>query len=101
MKASHKPSEIGALTIQGYSYTVSNMKTTIDMPEDLVLEAKTAALSRKTTLRSLVLRGLRREIQNPSLEPESPIRGLLDLDTDLWRNTSADRYVKSLRKDWT
>ncbi len=77
------------------------MKTTIDLPEDLVLKAKTVALTRKTTLRGLVLRGLRREIQNPSAEPESPISALLRLEGGLWQDLPADLYVESLRKDWT
>lgn len=89
------------LTIQVYSYTVSRMKTTIDLPDDLVLQAKTVALSRKTTLRSLVLRGLQREIQSPSPEAQSPIRALLNLETGLWADTGADEYVENLRKDWT
>ena len=77
------------------------MKTTIDLPDDLALRAKTVALSRKTTLRNLVVRGLEREIRNPSPEPTSPIRGLLNLDARVWKDTSSDEYVETLREDWT
>ena len=34
------------------------MKTTIDMPEDVLHRAKVAAAQRRTTLRELVLKGL-------------------------------------------
>jgi hypothetical protein len=34
------------------------MKTTIDLPDDLLLRAKIAAAQRKTTLRALVVTGL-------------------------------------------
>ncbi len=34
------------------------MKTTIDLPDDLLLRAKIAAAQRKTTLRALVVMGL-------------------------------------------
>jgi len=76
------------------------MKTTIDLPDELALQAKTAALSRKTTLRNLVVRGLEREIRHPSPGPQSPIRGLLNLNTQVWRDTASDEYVATLRKDW-
>ncbi|MEX2606169.1 MAG: hypothetical protein WD708_02390 [Kiritimatiellia bacterium] len=39
------------------------MKTTLDLPDDLLLEAKSMALRRRTTLKSLVEHALRREIQ--------------------------------------
>lgn len=38
------------------------MKTTIDLPDDLLIEAKKRAAERRTTIRSLVARGLRREL---------------------------------------
>jgi hypothetical protein len=47
------------------------MKTTFDLPEDLLQEAKIAAVKRKTTLKDLVQTGLKMAIQ---LEPESSSR---------------------------
>lgn len=79
---------------------VFRMKTTVDLPEDLVIEAKTVALSRKTTLKNMVMRGLRREIQNPSPEEGGPLDGLLELESGLWKGTDPDAYVKALREDW-
>jgi hypothetical protein len=38
------------------------MKTTVDLPDDLVVEVKKAAAERRTTIRDLVERGLRREL---------------------------------------
>jgi len=41
---------------------VSHMKTTIDLPDDLLIAAKKRAAEGRTTLRKLFERGLRREI---------------------------------------
>ncbi len=38
------------------------MKTTLDIADDLLIEAKKIAIERRTTLKELVTRGLRREI---------------------------------------
>ena len=40
----------------------SCMKTTIDLPDDLLIAAKKLAAERRTTIRSLVERGLRKEL---------------------------------------
>lgn len=47
------------------------MKTTLDLPDDLLIEAKTLAVRRKTTLKALVESALRREIR-PAAEVENP-----------------------------
>ena len=44
------------------------MKTTIDLPEDLLVRAKVCAAERRTTLRELVVEGLRRVTGSPSEE---------------------------------
>ena len=55
-----------------YTHTVSHIvKTTLVLPDDLLLEAKTLAVRRKTTLKALIEAALRREIR-PSMEPENP-----------------------------
>jgi len=79
---------------------VYHMKTTIDLPDDLLMEAKTAAILRKTTLRQLVARGLRRELQSASEDEPSAIRSLRRLDAGPWRGVSADHYVEDLRRNW-
>jgi len=47
------------------------MKTTLDLPDDLLIEAKSVAARRKTTLRAVVESALRREI-HPAAEVENP-----------------------------
>jgi hypothetical protein len=39
------------------------MKTTVELPEDLLLEAKRKALETRTTLRDILERALRRELR--------------------------------------
>lgn len=42
---------------------VNNMKTTIDLPDELLIAAKKYAAEHRTTLRALVSRSLRRELE--------------------------------------
>ena len=51
------------------------MKTTLDLPDDLLIAAKQVAARRRTTLKEMVTRSLRREIgldSAPPLAPDSP-----------------------------
>lgn len=41
------------------------MKTTIDLPEELLVKAKMLAAERRTTLRELVVEGLKRVTDSP------------------------------------
>jgi len=45
------------------------MKTTVELPDDLLIATKKAAAERRTTIRDLVERGLRHEL---GLPPEPP-----------------------------
>ncbi|MFQ3670561.1 MAG: hypothetical protein SNJ84_03795 [Verrucomicrobiia bacterium] len=47
------------------------MKTTLDLPDDLLLEAKAIAVRRKTTLKAIIEHALRREIR-PASDLENP-----------------------------
>lgn len=47
------------------------MKTTLDLPDELLLEAKMLAVRRQTTLKAVVESALRRELR-PVAEMESP-----------------------------
>ena len=47
------------------------MKTTLDLPDDLLIEAKSLAARRKTTLKAIVESALRREIR-PASEINNP-----------------------------
>ena len=44
------------------------MKTTLDLPDELLIEAKATAARRRTTLRAIVEHALRREIDTKSNE---------------------------------
>ncbi len=48
------------------------MKTTVDLPDDLLIEAKKRAAEQRTTLRRLFARGLRRELEaaGPAPRPD-------------------------------
>lgn len=46
------------------------MKTTLDLDDDLLIEAKAVAARRRTTLKAMVEHALRRELQ--PAEPENP-----------------------------
>ncbi len=48
------------------------MKTTLELPDDLLIAAKTVAARRRTTLKDLVTRSLRREIGLDQRESEVP-----------------------------
>ena len=45
--------------IYGFSDTLTRMKTTVELPDGLMREAKRAALRERTTVRALIERGLR------------------------------------------
>ncbi len=47
------------------------MKTTIDLPDELLIAAKKRAAERRTTLRTLFERGLRRELAGGARAGES------------------------------
>jgi hypothetical protein len=50
------------------------MKTTIDLPETLLEEARRAAAQRSTTVRALVEAGLRRELRERAKAPRFRLR---------------------------
>ena len=47
------------------------MKTTIDLPDDVLHRVKIIAAQRKTTLKELVLQGLKLVTQSPPLDGET------------------------------
>lgn len=48
------------------------MRTTLDLPDDLLAQAKIAAVERGCTLRALFAQALERELRQPALEPQTP-----------------------------
>ena len=76
------------------------MKTTIELPDDLILEAKRTALNRRTTLRALMLNGLRREIGFEVDETPHGLNALVAVGRNDWQNISADQHVDTERVGW-
>ena len=74
------------------------MKTTVDLPEDLLHRAKIAAVERKTTLREPVFQGLDYVLQQPVLDPEASRRAVMErlLERMEAKNT---RPMVPLRRD--
>ena len=54
-----------------FPYSHPYMKTTLELPDDLLIEAKAVAARRRTTLKAMIEHALRREIAPvPSPKPE-------------------------------
>jgi hypothetical protein len=54
-----------------YGNMVCCMKTTVEIPDDLLVEAKKHAAEHRTTIRALIERGLRRELGGQALAPKA------------------------------
>jgi predicted transcriptional regulator len=76
------------------------MKTTIELSDELVMEAKKLAIERRTTLRALVEQGLRHELGMPAEPASHPLERIATLDAEIWKGVKADRYVAGERADW-
>jgi len=55
------------------------MKTTLDLPDDLMIEAKATAARRRITLRELFTRALERDLR-PAPQPRSDDHFVIDED---------------------
>lgn len=82
------------------------MKTTLDLPDDLLIEAKTLAARRKTTLKAIVESALRREIRPASdLENPDPARfevgpfGILRIRKPLGGPPITPALVRAIQND--
>lgn len=51
---------------------MARMKTTLDLPDDLLMEAKSIAARRRITLKAMVEHALRREIGPATPQPAIP-----------------------------
>jgi hypothetical protein len=76
------------------------MKTTIEVPDDLILEAKRAALNRKTTLRALMLSGLRRELSLSAPNTPHPLLDIAYVGGREWKNSNALDDLEKERNAW-
>ena len=84
------------------------MKTTIELPDDLFLQAKRKALENRTTLRQIVERALRRELMGGKTEARRPRRirwitspGGLPPGLDLSDRAEMWEWISVLPRPWT
>ena len=75
-----------------------SMKTTIDLPEELLHRAKVAAAQRRTTLRELVFQGLAQVIEHPEADAEVRRRATIQKLLDRMEATNTTPMVP-LRRD--
>lgn len=76
------------------------MKTTIEVPDDLILEAKKTALNRKTTLRALMLSGLRRELAHSEPNARHALLDIASVGGRDWQKTDALDDLEKQRNAW-
>jgi len=76
------------------------MKTTVDLPASLLKQAKHKALQNNTSLRALMISGLKKELASPMTTASDPIEQIRNAGKQVWRGIRADRYVDGLRKNW-
>ena len=66
----------GTVTDRGVGHIYGNMgfrmKTTIELPDKLLIAAKKRAAETRATLREIFERGLRRELRKPKAPPRGP-----------------------------
>ncbi len=62
---------MGRIDNDPQTHTMTHMKTTLDLDDALLIEAKSAAARRRTTLRAVVEHALRRELM-PAVEATNP-----------------------------
>jgi hypothetical protein len=76
------------------------MKATVDLPESLLKQAKRKALQNNTSLRALMISGLKKELASAMKAVSDPIEQIRNAAKEQWRGIKADRYVRELRKNW-
>jgi hypothetical protein len=76
------------------------MKTIVDLPEPLLRQAKHKAMQNNTSLRALMISGLKKELASPMNTVSHPIEQIRNAGKQLRRGVRADRYVRELRKTW-
>jgi hypothetical protein len=76
------------------------MKTTVEIPDDLLVEAKKHAAEHRTTIRALIERGLRRELgsQRPSPRPQRPAIRWVTVPGGLPKGMDASNRAKMLQR---
>ncbi|MDA0765306.1 MAG: hypothetical protein O3A92_00585 [Verrucomicrobia bacterium] len=70
------------------------MKTTIELPDDLVHRAKVLAAERRTTLRELVLQGLEHVLAGPQMTARDRAKTLFAAMDELPEFAAGDRLKR-------
>ena len=76
------------------------MKTTIELPDDLMVAAKKRAAEARSTLRELVERGLRRELRGPRRGPPKSGPAIKWVIVDGGLPPDLDLTDRSAMSDW-
>lgn len=76
------------------------MKTTVELPDDLLIAAKTRAAETRSTLRELIERGLRRELQRPRRDESAAVRGIRWVTVDGGLPPGLDLRDRASMSDW-
>jgi hypothetical protein len=75
------------------------MKTTLDLPDELLIEAKKRAAEQRRPLRALVEEGLRMALRKPAAQPRTKrvrlitVKGGLPRDLDLSNRESMHNWL--------
>lgn len=76
------------------------MKTTIELPDDLMVAAKKQAAEARSTLRELVERGLRRELRGDRRAPPRSRRAIRWVTVEGGLPPDVDLADRSAMSDW-
>ena len=75
------------------------MKTTIDLPEDILVKAKVFAAEHRTTLRDLVVRGLKRVTESETPDGEEDRKAAIRHLRDSVRASNTEPMVPLEREE--
>ena len=53
-----------------YGFTVNHMKTTVELPDELMIDLKKMAAEQRRTLRSLIIEGIQLVLERADRKPE-------------------------------
>ena len=76
------------------------MKTTVELPDDLLIAAKTRAAQTRSTLRELIERGLRRELQRSRRDVSAGRGGIEWVTVDGGLPPGLDLHDRASMSDW-
>ncbi len=76
------------------------MKTTVELPDDLFIAAKTRAAETRSTLRELIERGLRHELQRPRRDESAGRGGIQWVTVDGGLPLGLDLRDRPSMSDW-